>query len=94
MTDDFDAACRLAAELEAVNDQRRAIEAELSEIAKAQAADVYRGQRALVVSGDGWHEGVKGIVASRLVNTYGVPSLLFTIDRRRGARLAAAAWAR
>ena len=87
MTDDFDAACRLAAELEAVNDQRRTIEAELSEIAKAQAADVYRGQRALVVSGDGWHEGVKGIVASRLVNTYGVPSLLFTItgDEARGS---------
>ena len=28
------------------------------------------------VSGESWHEGVKGIVASRLVNTYGVPSLL------------------
>lgn len=80
MTDDFDQACRLAAELEAVNDQRRTIEAELSEIAKTQAAEVYRGQRALVVSGDGWHEGVKGIVASRLVNTYGVPSMLFTVD--------------
>lgn len=80
MTDDFDEACRLAAELESVNDQRRTIEAELSEIAKAQAADIYHGQRALIVSGEGWHEGVKGIVASRLVNTYGVPSMLFTID--------------
>ena len=80
MTDDFDEACRLASQLEAVNDQRRTIEAELSEIAKAQAADIYHGQRALVVSGEGWHEGVKGIVASRLVNTYGVPSMLFTID--------------
>ena len=40
-----------------------------------------------MVSGDGWHEGVKGIVASRLVNTYGVPSLLFTItgDEARGS---------
>lgn len=80
MTDDLAEAHRLAAELEHVNDQRRAIEAELSEIAKAQAAEVYHGQRALVVSGESWHEGVKGIVASRLVNTYGVPSLLFTID--------------
>ncbi|RNL38811.1 single-stranded-DNA-specific exonuclease RecJ [Paraeggerthella hongkongensis] len=80
MTDDFEEANRLAAELEHVNDQRRAIEAELSEIAKARAAEVYQGQRALVVSGESWHEGVKGIVASRLVNTYGVPSLLFTID--------------
>lgn len=80
MTDDFEEANRLASKLESVNDQRRAIEAELSEIAKAQAAEVYHGQRALVVSGESWHEGVKGIVASRLVNTYGVPSLLFTID--------------
>ena len=32
------------------------------------------------MAGEGWHEGVKGIVASRLVNTYGVPALLFTID--------------
>ncbi|MDO4290031.1 MAG: single-stranded-DNA-specific exonuclease RecJ [Eggerthellaceae bacterium] len=80
MSDNFSEACTLAEKLEAVNDQRRAIEAELSEIAKAQAAEVYRGQRALVVAGVGWHEGVKGIVASRLVSTYGVPTLLFTID--------------
>lgn len=80
LTDDFEEANRLAARLESVNDQRRTIEAELSEIAKAQAAEIYHGQRALIVSGESWHEGVKGIVASRLVNTYGVPSLLFTID--------------
>lgn len=80
LTDDFEEASRKAAELESINDARRAIEAELSEIAKVQAAELYHGQRALVVAGDGWHEGVKGIVASRLVNTYGVPSLLFTID--------------
>lgn len=80
LTDDFEEANQLAERLEAVNDQRRAIEAELSEIAKAQAAEIYHGQRALVVSGESWHEGVKGIVASRLVNTYGVPSMLFTID--------------
>lgn len=80
MSDNFDEACELAAKLEGVNDQRRAIEAELSEIAKEEAAKVYHGQRALVVSGEGWHEGVKGIVASRLVNTYGVPTLLFSID--------------
>ena len=80
LTDDFDEAVRNAERLEGINDQRRAIEAELSEIAKAQAAQVYHGQRALVVAGEGWHEGVKGIVASRLVGMYGVPCLLFTIE--------------
>ncbi len=80
LTDDYEEACKKAAELEMVNDRRRAIEAELSELAKEQAARIFHGQRLLVVSGEGWHEGVKGIVASRLVNTYGVPTLLFTID--------------
>ena len=70
----------LAAQLEDNNNRRRSIEAELSEVAQAQAADIYQGQRALVVSGQGWHEGVKGIVASRLVGAYQVPSLLFTIE--------------
>lgn len=87
MCDSYPEACVLAEKLERVNEQRRAIEAELSEIAKARAQEVYRGQRALVVWGEGWHEGVKGIVASRLVNTYGVPSLLFTVegDEARGS---------
>ena len=80
LTDDFDEAVRFAERLESINDQRRSIEAELSEIAKAQAAEEYHGQRALVVAGEGWHEGVKGIVASRLVGIYGVPCLLFTIE--------------
>lgn len=86
LCDDFEEASRLAAELESVNDQRRSIEAELVEIASLQAEEIYHGQRALVVAGAGWHEGVKGIVASRLVRTYGVPVLLFTIDEDGQAR--------
>ncbi len=80
MTDDADRAAVLASRLEEVNNQRRSIEAELSQLAKEQAAQIYHGQRALVVAGEGWHEGVKGIVASRLVGIYGVPTLLFTIE--------------
>ncbi len=80
MTDDFELAQKKAAELDCVNSERRAIEAELAEAAKAKAEASYAGERALVVAGEGWHEGVKGIVASRLVNAYGVPALLFTID--------------
>ncbi len=80
LSDSFDEASALAEQLEAVNDQRRAIEAELAEAAIAQAEEIYDGQRVLVVGGTDWHEGVKGIVASRLVSSYGVPTLLFTID--------------
>lgn len=80
MADDFETAQIKAGELDLVNDARRAIEADLAEEAKGKADEIYTGQRALVVAGEGWHEGVKGIVASRLVNAYGVPSLLFTIE--------------
>ncbi len=80
MCDNFDEACQLAERLEAINDRRRSIEAELSEIAQEKAQVIFHGQRVLVVAGAGWHEGVKGIVASRLVGIYGVPTILFTID--------------
>ena len=70
---------RLAAELEQINQERRAIEGELTEEAEALVAATYDGGRAIVVGGEGWHEGVKGIVASRLTNRYHVPALLFSI---------------
>ena len=80
MSDDIDSAMRLAEELEDVNNHRRAIEAELLEMASLQAEEVYHGQRALVLAGEGWHEGVKGIVAGRISQKYGVPTILFAID--------------
>ena len=80
LCDDYEQACIKASQLESVNNYRREVEAELAECAIERAEEVYDGQRALVVAGEGWHEGVKGIVASRLVGMYGVPCLLFTID--------------
>ena len=70
----------LAAQLEDINRQRREIEAELTREAMAKVEETYDGGRAIVVDGEGWHEGVKGIVASRLTNRYHVPSLLFSIE--------------
>lgn len=80
MSDDFAQACHLARQLEETNTKRRAIESELSEIALAQAEESYNNERILIVAGQGWHEGVKGIVASRLTSHFSVPSILFTID--------------
>ena len=73
-------ASALAAELEEINRQRREIEAELTRDAMAKVEKTYDGGRAIVVGGEGWHEGVKGIVASRLTNRYHVPALLFSIE--------------
>ena len=38
------------------------------------------GQNMLVVAGDGWHRGVIGIVASKLVETYSKPALVLSIE--------------
>ena len=57
------------------------MEADLLEEASAQAESVWRdGMRALVLAGEGWHEGVKGIVAARIASRYGVPALLFCVE--------------
>lgn len=70
---------RLAAELEQINQERRDIEAKLTDEAMALVERTYDGGRVIVVGGEGWHEGVKGIVASRITNRYHVPVLLFSI---------------
>ncbi len=73
-------AARLAAELETINQNRRDIERDLADAAMAMVEETYDGGRAIVVGGEGWHEGVKGIVASRVVNRYHVPAILFSIS--------------
>ena len=70
---------RLAAKLEDINQERRSIEASLAEQAEALVDSTYAGEHVIVVGGEGWHEGVKGIVASRLVNRYHVPVILFSL---------------
>ncbi len=51
----------------------------LTDEALEQAKEIYDGG-AIVLAKEGWHEGVKGIVASRIVNRYHVPCILFTIQ--------------
>jgi single-stranded-DNA-specific exonuclease len=72
-------AARLAADVDATNEQRRAIEREICAAAVEQvegwSADA-RESRIYVVHGRDWHEGVVGIVASRLVEQYGRPVIV------------------
>jgi single-stranded-DNA-specific exonuclease len=68
---------RIAAELDALNGDRRAIEAGVQEEAEAQAA---AGGRVLVAAGRGWHPGVIGIVAGRLKEKLGRPAIVIAVD--------------
>lgn len=53
-------------------------------------SDVFRlvdkldNPRCIVMANEGWHRGVIGIVASRLVSRYGVPSIMISIDDKNG----------
>ncbi len=80
MAEDAYEATILAGKLEEINTNRREVEAQLSEQAMAKIAEEGKVGHCVVVGGEGWHEGVKGIVASRIVNRYHVPAILFTIS--------------
>ncbi len=81
MTDDPVRADALARELDVHNRTRQSIEQDMTQAALALADRQFReGDRGLVLAGEGWHEGVKGIVASRLVKEFGVPVVLFAIE--------------
>ncbi|GAA0303051.1 single-stranded-DNA-specific exonuclease RecJ [Sphingomonas oligophenolica] len=72
-------AASIAAELDRLNEERRAIEAIVQEGAEGFAAA--KGNRAvIVVAGRGWHPGVIGIVAGRLKEKYGRPAIVIALD--------------
>ena len=80
LADDQAQACSLASRLVARNQERQQIEKDLEVAAREQLQRKYDGQRALVLAGAGWHEGVRGIVASRLAERYGVPTVVASIN--------------
>ena len=77
-TGDPDEARRLAAELDRLNEERRAIEGIVQEAAEAAVGG---GDHAvLVAAGRGWHPGVIGIVAGRLKEKLGRPAIVIALD--------------
>ncbi len=71
----------LALDLDGFNRLRQTTEREMSAAAVAMAERQFApGDRALVLSAEGWHDGVKGIVASRLAARFGVPTLVFNVE--------------
>lgn len=79
-TDDPERAALIARSLSQVNDQRREREREIFEAAcelVSQQGFDKPDKRAIVLAGD-WHPGVIGIVASRLVERFGRPTILLS----------------
>ncbi|WP_054852409.1 single-stranded-DNA-specific exonuclease RecJ [Olleya sp. ITB9] len=86
---DLDAAITYAAEIEEFNSDRR----ETDKIITVEALEQIKQNKeedrlASVVYQEDWHKGVIGIVASRLIETYYRPTLVFT---KSGDKLAASA---
>jgi single-stranded-DNA-specific exonuclease len=83
MTDSPERAAEVADELDRLNLDRR--EAETSILFAADAACAEQAhQAAMVVAGEGWHPGVVGIVASRLVERWRRPCVVIALDGESG----------
>jgi single-stranded-DNA-specific exonuclease len=85
-TDSSDIAQRIAQELEEHNQERRAIETEVLGQALDQASIAMNGgeRSSLVLAGEGWHPGVLGIVASRIVEKFYRPTVVIGFNQGVG----------
>ena len=77
----------LAEQIEDRNRERQRVEDTILRAAAAElerSGALERGDRVLVAAGQGWHEGVIGIVASRLVDRHARPVVLIALDGEHG----------
>lgn len=82
-TEDAGEARAIAAQLSALNEERRAIEAEVQQAAEDMLA-AQHNRAVHVLAGTGWHPGVIGIVAGRIKEKTGKPSVVIALDRASG----------
>lgn len=85
LTEDEEKTKDIALTLNELNTERQQVEADILEQAKKQLASVdTSAARTLVVVGEGWHPGVIGIVASRLVDLYYRPTIVVSLQDGEG----------
>jgi single-stranded-DNA-specific exonuclease len=87
LTADVARARAVAAELDAVNVERRDVETRILFEAEAQVAEARAAgaePAAYVLAADGWHPGVIGIVASRIAERHHRPAVLIALDGDEG----------
>ncbi len=83
LVDSQEAAERLAEELCAINKERQNTEQKIYEEVQHQLEE-RKGDNVYVLSSDGWHQGVIGVVASRITEKSSQPSILFSFDGEVG----------
>ncbi len=74
---------RIANELDRSNKERQNIELMLSETINKTVKD-FINDPVLVLSGNNWHEGVIGIIASRIKEKYNKPTIIISINNNKG----------
>ncbi|WP_291842342.1 single-stranded-DNA-specific exonuclease RecJ [Maricaulis sp.] len=80
-TQDEALARRIAGELDTLNAERRAIEADVQAAALAQLESQNSDRAILIAAGEGWHPGVIGVAAGRLKERFDKPVIVIGIDR-------------
>ena len=80
LTDDNDEATLLAAEISSANAERQSTESGITEFAEnyIEKHPEIKFSKVIVVDGENWHQGVIGIVASRLCEKYGKPCIVIS----------------
>ena len=73
---------KLAKEVDQANKERQNLVAEIMKEAEKQAnSSANQQKKTLLIVGKGWHQGVLGIVASRIMNETGKPTIVASTDQ-------------
>lgn len=86
LSEDEDTATTLSKTVDDCNKERHTVENEImkSVLEHIESDDKLKYSRVIVVCGEGWHHGVIGIVAARITEKYGRPSIVITFDGDEG----------
>jgi single-stranded-DNA-specific exonuclease len=81
MSDSLDESLLIALELDTANAERQAIERRIFDeaVSLVESRGDYPRRRSIVLASEEWHQGVIGIVASRLVERYHRPTVLIAL---------------
>ena len=86
-TKDAKRAQEIAGKLDRLNQERRDAEAAMLKeiVTRLEQEEQFREARCIVMDGDGWHRGVIGILASRIVDRTGKPAIVIAHENGDGS---------